>query len=382
MAAFTYELTAAIVLGAAAMSYLIAHTVRSAQAERYAWQRRLRAWLGVDPGRRMAELGWAGMLLHLLIWSVAGYLILQVWQLEKIATAIGATFHVGFDVYGVHVAPFRIVTGVVWFLLLVTFTRWLNRKVSDDWLTRTSVESSTRESIATLFGYGAFVVAAFVGLSAAGVNLDRLAIVAGALSVGVGFGLQNIVSNFVSGVILLFEQPVRSGDYISIGETAGFVRKIRIRATEIETWDRESIIVPNSMLLSNPVKNLNLRDDYGRLTIKVGVAYGSDVQKVKALLIRAANEHSMTVKEGEHLSIPGPTVLFFDFGDSALQFQLRVFISPVTQSIQVASDLRFAIDELFRRQGVVMPFPQQDVHVHAASPQPGRGLAAADGAPG
>jgi small-conductance mechanosensitive channel len=368
VSAQAFELTGAIVAGAALASYVTDFIVRSAQAERYAWQRRLRAWLGVAPGRRMGELGWAAMLLHLAIWSLAGYLILQVWQLAAIATAIGAAFHAGFVIDGMQVVPLRILLGLVWFVLLVTFTRWLNRKVSDDWLTRTRVETSTRESIATLFGYGAFVVAAFVGLSAAGVNLDRLAIVAGALSVGVGFGLQNIVSNFVSGIILLFEQPIRNGDYISVGETAGFVRKIRIRATEIETWDRESILVPNSMLLSTPVKNLNLRDDYGRLTIKVGVAYGSDVQKVKALLTQAANEHSMTVKEGEHLSIPGPTVLFFDFGDSALQFQLRVFISPVTQSIQVASDLRFAIDELFRRHGVVMPFPQQDVHFYRGSP--------------
>jgi len=186
-------------------------------------------------------------------------------------------------------------------------------------------------------------------------NLSNLAIIAGALSVGIGFGLQNIVNNFVSGLILLLERPVKVGDWVVVGQHEGFVTRISVRATEIETFRRASVIIPNSELLSGAVINWTHRDKYGRVDIKVGVAYGSDTGKVRDIMLACAREH------GQVLSWPAAHVLFTEFGDSALQFELRVFIGDVEQRSFVASDLHFAIDDAFRKAGIEMPFPQREV---------------------
>jgi small-conductance mechanosensitive channel len=211
--------------------------------------------------------------------------------------------------------------------------------------------------VATLFGYITFVIAVLVGLSYAGLDLSKLAIVAGALSVGIGFGLQNIVSNFVSGLILLFERPVRTGDFISVTGAEGVVRKMRIRATEIETGDRETIIVPNSNLLSNPVRNRNLRTRMSRVVLTVGVAYGTDPERVRVVLKEVAVKHPLV--RGEAM------VLFTNFGASSLDFELSASIADVDAKGQVASDLRFSISAAFRDAGIEMPFPQQDVYIRS-----------------
>jgi small-conductance mechanosensitive channel len=371
MSAHPQLLAAMPLLGALLLTLLLRWFVITLNAGRYGWQRRLRNWLGVDPDRRITELAWLAGLSLLAIWGAAGYATLQLLGNAEVAERMLAhLFNDSIVVGGLRIAPFRIGVGVFWFAALVTFTRWFGNKLEHGWLPRTGIEPGTREAVATVFSYLAFIVAALIAVVSAGFDLSKLAIVAGALSVGVGFGLQDIVKNFVSGLVLLFERPVRSGDYITVGHTSGFVRKVRIRSTEIETWDRESIIVPNSDLLSNHVKNLNLRDDFGRISVAVGVAYGSDTAQVKQLLIEAANAHELTVKEGEHDSVPGPRVFFMAFGDSALQFELRVFIAPVVRWPQVASDLRFDIDAAFRSAGIVIPFPQREVWLRAPEPDP------------
>ncbi|MFP5306534.1 MAG: mechanosensitive ion channel family protein [Gammaproteobacteria bacterium] len=340
---------------------------RGLDAGRRVWHRRLRARLGVAEGRPIGELRWMLVALHLVLWPLTLWALLQVWGLHDTGRELGARlFSAGVGIGNVNIVPAKLLLGLIYFLALLTFTRWLKSKIERDWLPRTGIEYSTREAVATLFGYATFALAVLVGLSVAGFDFTKLAIIAGALSIGIGFGLQNVVSNFVSGLIILFERPVRTGDYVFVGQTEGFVRRIRIRSTEIETRDRESVIVPNSDLLSNHVRNLNLRDEYGRVIIGVGVAYGSDTARVKQTLLAVAAGHERVVHDGQVPGLPGPMVYFVNFGASSLDFELRAYVLEIGERMSVASDLRFAIDAAFREAGIQIPFPQQDVWLRGA----------------
>jgi len=161
-------------------------------------------------------------------------------------------------------------------------------------------------------------------------------------------------------LILLFERPIRKGDWVVVGTTEGYVKDIRIRSTRITTFDRSDVIVPNSELISNQVTNWMLEDVRGRAIIKVGVAYGSDTDKVKYILNTVAEENEMVVKDG---SSPKPATLFKGFGESSLDFELRVHLYDVDRRLSTISDINFAIDRAFREEGIEIPFPQRDLHV-------------------
>lgn len=354
-----------LVLVLAALLVMLLHRiVAGINSGRHPWQQRLRQRLGVATDKPIGELRWLLLSLHLLLWPTVVWALLHIWGWhERGADLTAWLFHTGIRLGGVTVVPGKLLLGAIYFLVLLTFTRWLKRKIEQDILPRTGVETSTRQSIAAVFGYITFILAAVVGLSVAGFDFTKLAIIAGALSLGIGFGLQNIVNNFVSGLIILFERPLRLGDYVVVGQTQGFVRRIRIRATEIETWDRETVIVPNSDLLSNHLRNLNLRDRFGRVIVAVGVAYGSDTEKVKQVLMDAARAHPMVLQENEVIGISGPSVVFANFGASSLDFELRAYVRDSEQRTRTGSDLRFAIDAAFRNTGIEIPFPQQDVWV-------------------
>jgi small-conductance mechanosensitive channel len=175
-----------------------------------------------------------------------------------------------------------------------------------------------------------------------------------------GAGLLGRVNNFVSGLILLFERPIKSGDWIVVGNTEGYVKKISVRSTIIQTFDRSDVIVPNSELISSQVTNWMLHDIRGRVIVPVGVAYGSDTGLVKELMLEVANSHPRVITDG---SVPKPRVLFMEFGDSSLNFELRCFIRDIDYRLRTRSELNFAIDAIFRKHGVEIPFPQRDVHV-------------------
>lgn len=326
-----------------------------------AWQGRLRRLLNLDEGDRLREATWLAAILHLVIWAALPLAILHIWGLSETSFEIlrGLAWR-GFAIGGMQIVPAQILLGILALVTIAVLIRWLVARMETRWLARTPLEAHTREAVATVSGYVLFVIAALAVLSAAGLDLSKLALIAGALSVGIGFGLQTIVSNFVSGLILLFEQPIRTGDFITVGDTEGFVRRIRIRATEIETLDRVSVIVPNSELLTLHVKNWELRDRFGRIVCPVGVAYGSDVELVRRLLHEIATKHELVVSGGAD-GIPEPMVLFRGFGDSALLFELRCFVRDVSRRFGVASDIYFAIDAAFRKHGVTIPFPQRDV---------------------
>ena len=217
---------------------------------------------------------------------------------------------------------------------------------------------SSSEAVLAIFGYMGFTFAIMASLNALGVQWENLAIIAGALSVGIGFGLQTIISNFVSGLILLFERPVRVGDWVILGNgLEGHIKKVNMRSTEIMTLERSSVLIPNSNLLSDTITNWTLHDQMGRQDIPVGVAYGSDTEQVKQVLLEVARGHSLLRR------YPQPQVLFKDFGDSSLDFVLRVFLKNINDRHRVGSDLRFEIDSAFRENDISIPFPQRDLHI-------------------
>jgi len=267
----------------------------------------------------------------------------------------------GFTIGSYLLMPLSIAQALLALALLLTFNSWFRKWLEQEWLTRTHMDRGARESVAKISSYVGVLIAFVVALSIAGMNFSKLAIIAGALSVGIGFGLQNIVNNFISGLILLFERPVKTGDWIVVGDVEGYVKRISIRTTQIMTFDRADVIVPNTELISGNVTNMMLHDPRGRLRIPVGVAYGSDTGKVKELLLQIADEHPEVMGEG--YGVIAPYVLFLEFGDSSLNFELRCFIADIDRRRRVVSDINFAIDEAFRENGIEIPFPQRDIHI-------------------
>ncbi len=198
-----------------------------------------------------------------------------------------------------------------------------------------------------------------IGLETIGIDLTALAAVGALLSVGIGFGLQGVAQNFISGIAVLIERPVQKGDFVIVGDTVGVVDEIAMRATRIVTRDSVAIIVPNSELMTTRVINMSRPDSVYRARIRVGVAYGSDVALVKATLLGVAASHR------EVLTDPEPTVFFTRFGDSALDFELGVWLRSPEREPNIASELRFAIDGAFRDEGIAIPFPQRDIHIRS-----------------
>lgn len=345
-------------------SLLVEYLTRTLDAGRFAWQRRIRRRIGVEEGKKIHELKWLTLSYQLVLWPFIGFLLLHVWGLHDLGDEVSEVLTgKGFAIGKSTIVPSALLLGLIWFFLLITFTRYIKKKLEDDWLPMSHLDPGVRVSVATLFGYITFIIAAMVGLSVAGLDLSKLAIVAGALSVGIGFGLQNVFNNFVSGLILLFERPVRVGDYIKVGATEGFVRHIRIRATEIETWDKTVIIVPNSELISNRVENLTYGNTYGRVLMNVVVSESSDPQKVTEVLRDIVRGSKRLIQEGEVFGVGGPFVSFKDFAAGALTFEIGGYVRNVHDRGGVASDLRYAILSRFESEGIHLPSTRQQLEL-------------------
>ncbi|MFT6510869.1 MAG: small-conductance mechanosensitive channel [Parvibaculaceae bacterium] len=255
--------------------------------------------------------------------------------------------------------------------LLVFFIVWLlfrlaRRILQNNLLPQTRLDKGVQYSIITVFGYIGLVAATLLAALAFGIELQNLIIIAGALSVGIGFGLQTIANNFVSGLILLFERPIKVGDLIEIDKTMGHVTHINVRRTEILTFQNAEVMIPNADLVATSVINWTHTDTVGRIELTIGVAYGSDTALVKELLLQAAHSHPRIIR------YPLADVLFLDFGDSSLNFQLRCFTNVISSRITTLSDLRFKIDQLFREAGIEIPFPQRTVHFADTHNGPGK----------
>jgi small-conductance mechanosensitive channel len=244
------------------------------------------------------------------------------------------------------------ITAVI--VLNILFQRMVLRRL----LKHTRLDLGLQFAIAKIFGYIVVVLGFYVALVANGVNLSSLAVVAGALGLGIGFGLQSIVANFVSGIVLLAERPVSVGDRIEVEGVAGRVTKISLRATTVQTNDNISIIVPNSQLTSSPVTNWSHGGSRVRLRLPVGVAYGTDPDMLRTLLLQVAASHAHVLKT------PEPAVYFDGFGDNALNFELAVWTDTMTHSPRrFRSDLNFLIERALRERSIEIPFPQRVVHV-------------------
>jgi len=262
-------------------------------------------------------------------------------------------FHFGNTQVSLAALAASIIVFILGYIGARLFQGWLDNQI----LKPAGISTGVRDSIRTGVGYVGILVAALLAFSYAGLNLSNLAIVAGAFSVGIGFGMQSVISNFVSGLILLAERPIKIGDLVVVGGEEGYVRKISVRSTEIETFDRANVLVPNSYFITEKVKNWTFRNNIGRVVIPVGVAYGSDPRTVKAILLKVACDHPNVI------TTPEPFVDFEDFGASSLNFKLYAHIADLTKAGGTRTDLRIAILDAFNEAGIVFPFPQTEVTI-------------------
>jgi len=326
------------------------------------WQQRLRKRIGVKPGEFMPGSIWFRFTFSIVSWSIFLVALLKVWGLPG-TQLLSLKDHVieGFDIGTIRIEPLKIVIAILIFAIMLSIVGWIKRRMDKSWLSRSRMDRGSKEAMISLTGYLGVAIAFLIGLSIAGFELANIALIAGALSVGIGFGLQNIVNNFVSGVILLFERPIKTGDWIVVGGTEGYVKKISIRATQIQTFDRADVMVPNSELISSQVTNWMFRDSIGRIVVPIGVAYGTDPEKVKEILLDIAYQHDSVISQSPILA--KPWVLFKEFGDSSLNFELRCFIKVADDRLRIISDINFELEKILRKENIEIPFPQRDVHL-------------------
>jgi len=256
----------------------------------------------------------------------------------------------------------RVLFLILLILLVFAAEALLRRQLIRRILSRTHLSPSLQYAVARFTGYGIVALGLYISLKMVGIDLSSLALVAGAVSVGIGFGLQNIIHNFVSGLIILAERPIAIGDRVEVEGVAGRVSEINLRSTTVVTNDIISIIVPNSAFVSGKVINWSHGDPKVRIRIPVGVAYGSNPDHVRRVLLRVAAEHPTVLRD------PAPQVFFDSFGDSALNFELAVWTAEmVTAPRRFRSDLNFAIARALREEGIEIPFPQRDLHLRSGS---------------
>lgn len=309
--------------------------------------------IGLDQAGLVAGLGIyfiafiTGIPFILLSWGF------QLKDLEQWAIRLFTEISIG----NISISLIGILTGILLFGLALIGTRWFQKWLDSNVMARSHVDAGVRNSVKTGIGYLGVAAAGLIGISAAGINLSSLALVAGGLSLGIGFGLQNIVSNFVSGLILLVERPFKVGDWVVTGTTEGLVKRISVRATEIETFRRQSIIVPNSELINASVGNWTHRNRLGRSEIPVSVSYDADPRRVMEILLEIAGKNPMVLKN------PAPVVEFVRFGESALDFELRFFLADLFEAMTTRNDIRIAIFERFKEEGIDIPFPQRSLTI-------------------
>lgn len=265
-----------------------------------------------------------------------------------------------FHFAGVEVTLSLILYISVAFFLLVVVTGRLKRYLAEGILARRGMDLGVRAAIATMVRYVAVIVGSFMIIQSAGIDLSALMVVAGGLGVGLGFGLQNVIANFTSGLIILFERPIKVGDRIDVGGVTGDVTNISLRATTVRTNDNISILIPNAEFTDSKVTNWTYSDRDIRIKVPVGVAYASDAEKVRQVLLDVARGHQGVLAE------PGPDVLFQEYGDSSLNFVLMVWTRDyITRPAMLRSTLNFAIQKAFRENNIEIPFPQRDLHIRS-----------------
>jgi len=273
-----------------------------------------------------------------------------------------ALFHPYFYIGPLPITPVFLIKTTLYFIALGFLSRAIRRLLLNRVLVRTSLDEGQRYAFAHILGYLVFLFGVFGGLQLAGLDLRNLVLLGSAIGIGVGFGLQNIANNFVSGIILLTERPIRVGDRVEVGGTNGAVVRIGARSTWVRTNDNVVIIIPNSEFVNNRVTNWTVNDRRVRFAYPVGVSYGSDPERVRNVLTEVAVRHP------DIIDSPPPEVLFKGFGESSLDFELRVWtVTRVQTPRPLGSELYFAIFPAFREHGIEIPFPQRDLHLKTVS---------------
>ena len=282
----------------------------------------------------------------LTLWGMPGAFMLQA--VKKLVF--------GFKVGGINISLISIVTGLLVFLISLTLVKMMKNRLSNNLLNRINMDEGIKHSLISGFSFTGFIISAILAIVAMGVDLSNLAVIAGALSVGIGFGLQDVIKNLVSGIILLFERPFKVGDWVLIGGEEGKIKQINIRSTEVETFNKASVIIPNATLISSSLTNLTHGNNWQRQTIAVGVSYDSDAEQVTKLLLECARSCKKVMK------VPAPYVLFKNFGESSLDFELRIYVSDIWSGWSAGSDVRYEILRRFREANINIAYPQIVVH--------------------
>jgi small-conductance mechanosensitive channel len=321
--------------------------LRLVSRQRVQVRRRLERGLGL-----LAAAAWVYATLS--VFGVAGSLRASLAGLLGAGLAVGAL--------SISLGDVLAFVLTVW--LSFALARLVNFVLEEDVFSRMRLARGVPYAISSLVRYTLIFLGFLVALAAAGIELGKLTVVAGGLGVGIGFGLQNVVNNFVSGLILLFERPVQVGDVVQVMSQNlwGEIRRIGIRASVIHTWDGAEVIVPNGQLISDSVTNWTLSDRHRRVEVNVGVEYGTDAQRVIDLLLEVAHSHPSV------LETPPPRAFFLSFGDSALLFVLRGWIADFNDGYMVRSELGVAVQRALAEAEIGVPFPQRDLHLRTVSP--------------
>ena len=309
----------------------------------------LESRFGLDQPRQKQLTRLAEMVLTTALMLAALPVLLLQWGFASADIRDWLTSAVfGFEIGHLRISLARILLGILLFMVLMFLTRLLQKWLREGVLDTSKMDAGISNSIDQAVGYAGIALAALLAVSYAGFDITNLAIVAGALSVGIGFGLQSIVNNFVSGLILLVERPIKVGDWIVVGDQQGNVRRISVRSTEIETFDKASLIVPNSELISGRVLNWTHRNVMGRLVIKFVLDGNADPEQVIGILLACARADPLI------LGAPEPMATLDQFAPTQLDFSLRVTLADITRRASVATDLRIAILKELRRTGMIV----------------------------
>ncbi|NNM58727.1 MAG: mechanosensitive ion channel family protein [Legionellales bacterium] len=301
---------------------------------------------------------WVIVIIDLCFFIAGTIVILLTWGLDKQDLwRFIKPLLLGFNIGSYHFSLTAFFTAIAIFTGIFMATRLLQRFLSGRVFPYTNLDIGIQHAFHQGIGYIGLTIAVLVSIGVIGINLTSLALIAGALSVGIGFGLQNIVSNFIAGIIVLVERPIKIGDRIIVGQDEGTVRRISVRATELEASDGSSVLIPNSELISGRVRNWTFRNPLTKLDIAIGVAYGSNTRLVEKLLLQVASQHPAVTRD------PRPIVTFFDFGASSLDFKLTVCVNDVNKRSSAGSDLRFEIERVFKENNIDIPFPQCDIRI-------------------
>ena len=302
-------------------------------------------------------LYWIKITFLVLLLIISGCVLSIIWQffsMHEVFSAVKGIFF-GISLGEWDFSLVRIIVGIGLFIIIYKITHWLQQYLTTNIFPLLTLQRGLYNAISTAIGYLGTLVGIYVMLFVMGISLSGLAYILGGLSIGIGLGLQPIIVNFVSGVIMLLERHIRRGDLLTVEGQEGTVKKISFRSTELLTRDRNTLIVPNSKFIAELVQNWSY--NRRRIDINIGVAYGSNAKKIEKILLDCASESDYSLDE------PTPNVKFLSYGSYALNFQLRIYVDDPNRINWAISDINFLIDKKFDEAGITIPFPQQEIHL-------------------